>query len=331
MAKIKKEINITANAKYSQLEKLNLSIQKNHASLKKFQIQLNLAAPLLLQFAQKAISAAHASIEFGSQLKDMAGAAGVGTTELQVLGRVAAQNGSSIEDMGKAILKLTKSTEEAANGNKQLAERFARLGIDINKLKNLAPEKQMERLGIAVHAASDKQAALAEVMALVGQDAGPKLMESLRKLGTEGYDALATKAEKNGEILSGSAIESLDRAAQAFKDLGYRVKIVSAEAVGAVLDIAAAVGKLGTAIGKINQTSAQAAEKKFGLDNWVTSAAYRAQALNQIAAGEHAAAEQSLAAAKVWIEGGLLCLNLRFGNPRQVLLIKESAPIGPDV
>jgi|GEM_PF-5577150 len=43
-AKIKSEINITAKAKYSQLEKLNLSIQRNQKSLKAFQCQLALAA-----------------------------------------------------------------------------------------------------------------------------------------------------------------------------------------------------------------------------------------------------------------------------------------------
>jgi len=74
-----------------------------------------------------------------------------------------------MEDMGKAVLKLTKATQDAANGNKGLSDRFARLGIDINRFKALAPERQMERLGLAVNAAKDKQAALAEVMALVGR------------------------------------------------------------------------------------------------------------------------------------------------------------------
>jgi len=70
-AKIKKEINITETAKYSQLEKLNQSIQSNQSSLKKFQVQLSLAAPLLQKLASSALSAAQASLQLGSQIKDL--------------------------------------------------------------------------------------------------------------------------------------------------------------------------------------------------------------------------------------------------------------------
>jgi|GEM_PF-731376 len=293
MAKIKKEINITAKAKYSEVERLNMRLKKTQSNLAGLKIGLLAAAPALLKLGDMARQAAASSFEFAAQLKDLAGAAGLGTTELQVLGRVAAQNGSSIEDMGKAILKLTKSTQEAANGNKQLSERFARLGIDIDKLKALAPERQMERIGLAVHAATDKQEALTEVMALVGQDAGPKLMESLKKLGTEGYDELARNAQKSGQILSEDAVASLDRAGQAFKDLWHLIKVGTAEAIGGVFTLKDAL----MSIEQIELSAAIAAHGEFSAQ--AARAAYQA-ASEAIEKGDHALGEQFAQNADKW-------------------------------
>jgi len=167
--------------------------------------------------------------KLGDEVTKLSAACGASTTDLQVLGRVAAQNGAKFEDMSKAVLALTKSTQAAANGNEGLADRFARLGVDLTKFKALSPERQMERLGLAVNAASDKQAALAEVMALVGQDAAPKLMRSLQALGESGYDQLREKAVEAGEVMSEGGIEALARIDQSLSDIGHRFKAFAAE------------------------------------------------------------------------------------------------------
>jgi len=296
-AKIQSEINITAKAKYSQLGKFNQSLRQTESSLKKFQIGLH-AVPKLLETVGRALkAAAQASMEFGSQIKDLAAQTGLGTEQVQVLGRVAAQNGSSIEEMGRALIKLTKSSEEAALGNKALAERFARLGIDVNKLKTLAPEKQMERLGLAVNAAKDKQAALVDVMALIGQDAGPKLMESLKKLGTQGYDTLAKKAQAGGEVLSGSAIESLDRAGQAFKDLGHWFKVMTGEIAGAAFAVKDALSE--AVLGPKTQTLFQVIQE-HGKASYEAAEAYMRLAQERFAEGDRALADRFLAEAEQW-------------------------------
>jgi len=293
--KIEPQLNLVATADTRGIETFNAKLRETQKSLKRFQPLLTLAATGLYGVGTAALAAAKSSAQLAGEIKDMAERAGIGTTQMQVLGRVAAQSGSSMEEMNKAVLKLTKSTQEAANGNKGLSERFARLGIDVNRLKALSPERQMERLGLAVNAAKDRQAALAEVMALVGQDAGPKLMESLKKLGTEGFDELSRKAENSGHVLSEEAIKNLDRVTQAFKDLGYWIKVSVAEAIGGVI-------KLGETIAEVVKTSAQVSEAKFGLDNWATSEAYRVEAAQKLAEGDLQSARKSLEAAKVWIE-----------------------------
>jgi len=289
--KIEPQLNLVATADTRGIETFNAKLRETQKSLKRFQPLLTLAATGLYGVGKAALAAAKSSAQLAGEIKDMAERAGMGTTQMQVLGRVAAQNGASMEEMNKAVLKLTKSTQDAANGNKGLSERFARLGIDINRFKSLAPEKQMERLGVAVAGARDKQATLAEVMALVGQDAGPKLIESLKKLGTEGFDELSRKAENSGHV----AIKNLDHVTQAFKDLGHWIKVATAEAIGGVI-------KLGETIAEVMKTEAQAAEARHGLDNWLTSEAYRVEAAQKLAEGDLEGAQKSLEAAKVWVE-----------------------------
>jgi len=291
-SKIEPQINLVATADVRGIEKFQASLRQTELTLKKFQVGLTAATKGIEIVGRAMKQALTQSIEFAAQIKDIAGASGMGTTELQVLGRVAAVSGSSMEDMSKAVLKLTKSTQDAANGNKQLSDRFARLGIDVTAFKSLAPERQMERLGLAVNAAKDKQAALAEVMALVGQDAGPKLMESLRKLGTEGYDTLAKKASDSGEILSGSAIDSLDRAGQAFKDLGHWFKVMTGEIAGAAFAVKDAITE---AISGPATASIWAAVQKYGKDSMEAATAYAQVAQEKFAQGDRELAERLLA------------------------------------
>jgi len=270
---------LEATAKMEGIKRANKQLKDLQFQVRKLQPLLNLTKKALLGLGgmgyifYRLVDAAH---KLGDEVTKLAAATGASSTDLQVLGRVAAQNGAKLEDMSKGLLTLTKSTQATANGNKGLADRFARLGIDLAKFKTLSPERQMERLGIAVNAASDKQAAFAEVMALVGQEAGPKLIESFKKLGTEGFGELSRKTEHSGHVLSAEAIKNLDRITQAFKDLGYWIKVATAEAIGGII-------KLGEKIAEATKTSAQAAEAKFGLDNWVTSETYRVEAAQKLA------------------------------------------------
>jgi len=223
---------LEATAKMEGIKKANKDLKDLQAQVRKLQPLLNMTKKALISLGgmgyafYRLVDGAH---KLGDEVTKLASATGASTTDLQVLGRVAAQNGAKLEDMSKGLLTLTKSTQAAANGNKGLADRFARLGIELTKFKTLSPERQMERLGLAVNAASDKQAALAEIMALVGTDAAPKLIQSLQALGEKGYDQLKEKAIKAGEVMSEEAIESLSRIDQTLSDIGHRFKAFAAE------------------------------------------------------------------------------------------------------
>jgi len=230
---------LEATAKMDGIKRANQQLKDLQRQVGKLQPMLKMARSALISLGgmgyafYRLVDAAH---KLGEEVTRLAEATGGSATDLQVLGRVAAQNGAKLEDMSKAVLKLTKSTQDAANGNKGLADRFARLGIDLEKFKGLAPERQMERLGLAVNTARDKQAALADIMALVGTDAAPRLMQSLKALGEQGYDQLKEKVVNAGEVMSEEAIASAARIDQSLSDLGHRFKLFAANwAEGAML------------------------------------------------------------------------------------------------
>ncbi len=174
-------------------------------------------------------AAATAAIKYATGLQDMADQTGVSTHALQVLGHTAQQNGSDLDTMGKALVQVAKVAAEAAAGNEQAAEKFLRLGINASAFARLRPEQQMERLGRAVANASDQQEALAAVMEITGAKNAPRLMESLRKLGTEGFDRMAEKAGKAGAVMSAETIKALNEADDRIQAFTTRLTILGGE------------------------------------------------------------------------------------------------------
>jgi len=295
---------LEATAKMEGIKKANKDLKDLQAQCRKLQPLLNMTKKALISLGGMGYAfyrLVDGARKLGDEVTKLSAATGASTTDLQVLGRVAAQNGAKLEDMSKGLLTLTKSTQAAANGNKGLADRFARLGIDLTKFKSLSPERQMERLGLAVNAASDKQAALAEVMALIGTDAAPKLMQSLKALGEKGYDQLREKAIKAGEVMSEEAIESLSRIDQTLSDIGHRFKAFAADwSEGAMLIYDAWIKT-----DKATDAAAQALDlrAKFGGVNnpRVAKAAIEA-ATAQLEAGNTAAARFWLKDSQKWMD-----------------------------
>jgi len=302
--KLKISVALTAVANTAAVKQFNKDLRATQYALRQLQPLLNVVKKGMLGLGAAGYafaSLAKSANALGQEVSKLASATGGSTDDLQVLGRVAAKNGAKLEDMGKAVLSLTKSTDAAAKGNKGLSERFARLGIDIEKFKTLSPERQMERLGMAVNAASDQQAALADVMALVGTDAAPKLMKSLQALGVEGFDRLKEKAQAAGEIMSAETIEALDRADQQLSELGHRLKVFAGEwSEGAMLlyDVYIKSDKVLDAGEK-----ALALRRKFdGATNYRVVAAALDAASANLEEGTAASARFFLKDASAWIE-----------------------------
>jgi hypothetical protein len=171
------------------------------------------------------------ALDLAAGLKDTALQVGINVEALQALHYAATQNGSSVGSMNKALEKLRLNTQAAAEGNKQQAEAFATLGINVADFLRLPLEKRYEAIGKAVQNSRDKQAAFNAVSEIFGAKIGPDQIAVLNSLATQGFPATAKAAAEAGQVMKAETVAALEGAAQAIDDFKKRATI----AVGNIL------------------------------------------------------------------------------------------------
>lgn len=82
-------------------------------------------------------------LRYAASLKDMSIQSGLTTAAIQVLGHSAEQSGASIENVRSAFTNLRQAATAAQAGNAELANAFARLGVDAQKITTLPLADQL--------------------------------------------------------------------------------------------------------------------------------------------------------------------------------------------
>lgn len=152
------------------------------------------------------------AIETGSQISDMATHLRIGTTELQVLQSVARDAGVDMSKFEMALNNLNLRTAEACEGNDKYREAFERLGIDLRKFASLPMEQKLAAIANGYKKSGESLVSLNDVSTLLGQKAGPQLLEVLDRISSEGMASLTASAIKAGDVMDEETIASLDRA-----------------------------------------------------------------------------------------------------------------------
>lgn len=204
--------------------------------LKQLRKETNDAANSLANMGLAAAGAAFVALSKGAvdlaaSLKDSAGQIGINVESLQALNYAAEQNGSSQEQMQKSLEKTARAIQKAREGDKASIDTLSRLKLTWEDLAALPLEKKYERVAQAYVKADDKAQAYNAVCELFGDKVGPKMIETLTQLGTDGFDKVAKSAAEAGHIMSAETIVALERADQAIADFKKRATI----AVGDVL------------------------------------------------------------------------------------------------
>ena len=159
-----------------------------------------------------------------ANLQHAADAARVGVEEFQVLGYLARHSGSDIDALTRSLDRMQLNIEKASTGDKGMQRYFRELGISIEAIEHLSPERQFEMIGQAVTRASDPTQAWAAAVEILGVRTAPRLMEALKRLGAEGFDAVADKARASGQVMDKEAAELLQQRAIQAEDLWTRIK-----------------------------------------------------------------------------------------------------------
>lgn len=166
-------------------------------------------------------------IELGSKITDLAATAGLSTDAFQTFRNVGLSEGVAMEQITNAFVKQRRAIEESIRGQKEYTRAFHDLGLSAEGLKQLAPERQFELVARAVSNADDKQKAINAAMKIFGEDIGPKLILTLNKIATEGYDNLAESMK--GATLTEEQLQRLDRYADVTAEVLMKAKMKWAE------------------------------------------------------------------------------------------------------
>lgn len=127
---------------------------------------------------------------------------GVSIERTQMLEYAARQTGFGIDALRSAMNKLTKTAGEAATGNKQAAETFALLGIEVDDLRNLTPDQMLDKVAKALKVMNDPLERAALQTKLFGKS-GLELNEFLRN-----YIKLGDDAKKSGLIVDEKTVKA---------------------------------------------------------------------------------------------------------------------------
>ena len=136
---------------------------------------------------------------------------GIGTTQLQQLTNAAQQHGATMEDVTSAYNKLLINSQGAIEGNREMIDSFAALGVSVDDLKSKSLDEVMNQIADGTANATDKGAAYDSIVKVLGKSAG-NLFDTL-KLGSEQIKAVG---DASG-VMSEFTIRSLDNMEKASK------------------------------------------------------------------------------------------------------------------
>lgn len=180
-------------------------------------------------------SMAREAINLGSKISDMAVQLQISSDALQVLEFSARKAGVETGIMERAIRNVQLRTQQGIEGNKRYAEAYQTLGLSIEEVNRLSPEKKLEAIARASQMATDKQAAYNAVAAILGERAGPKMQEVLQDLAKNGYGSLEEAAKKSGEVMDKDTIAKMDAAADKIESVKRRFTVLTGEILTKVI------------------------------------------------------------------------------------------------
>jgi len=142
------------------------------------------------------MQAARSFASWASEASSAAQTAGVLTSEMLGLQRVAMTADIQMEDMRNMLTRLQNTLYDAANGSEEARDKFERLGLDAKKLAGMDPASALVEVA---KAAERSEIPLQTLSDIFGEKLGPKAVQAMQELATNGIppvsDAVAELAD----------------------------------------------------------------------------------------------------------------------------------------
>ena len=194
-------------------------------------LNANLKGAIAGAFGTAAIVAAgKATMDYAGQIADLSERLGVSTDALQEMDFAARLTGTNLETFTGFLEKLSVSREEALQGNDELRDSFARLGVSLEDLRTKRLEDLTRQIGRAIQG-GDVQQLMPALKGVGGRGAGALAPTFRMGLEEAGQQARAANA-----IISAEDIAALDEAGDKFTALARTMTGLLAPAIVSVID-----------------------------------------------------------------------------------------------
>ena len=168
------------------------------------------------------------ALQAAEALQNVSIQTGISTDALQRLQFAAGLSGASLDQVSGAVTKMQRALVTSGEGSQQAQEALARLGLTTSDLLALAPDKQFERIAVAIASIDDPAQRATAAVGLFGRS-GAELLPTLTALGENAATVNQQFAELGGPV-SEQAIagvdtfgDSLDTLKVAAKNLGIEI------------------------------------------------------------------------------------------------------------
>lgn len=180
-------------------------------------------------FATKTIKSA---MDTADKLTDMARVAGVSTDSLQALARAATETGGDLAPVEKALMSLKQKAGDAINGNTAIANSFKHFGIEIEDLRNKAPEQILDKIMQQLNASGNSASEFARATDILGKSV-EGLDEIFQKIADNGgLDSWIKKLKESGKIIDAQALEELADLKDQLTKMGADIEINKTRVTG---------------------------------------------------------------------------------------------------
>ena len=198
------------------------------------------------------------AINAGSAITDMAVATNTGVEQLQALTFAAQEAGASQEQMANLLVRVQKSAADAKRGLSTAKEAFKLLNISVDEFIDMSPEQMLEQVGRALVDAGDDTRAYGAALDLLGTRNAPKLMEVMKRLGSDGFGAVEDAARDANQVMSEDTAQALDELADKAERAKTALVNLAGEGVVALVNELKGddglIGYLKTSYGLIHKT-----------------------------------------------------------------------------
>lgn len=203
--------------------KLQAGLARSRAGIKRF------AGFAMGQFAMLAgamgfAGLARSAVEFGSTQSDIASQLNINTTAFQTLNGAMKDAGGSNTQMQKSIANMSKAIIQGGEGLSTFVRAFDRIGISADEFKGKSTTEQFNMIAKAVANAEDQQSAFTSVMEVFGTKNAPQLIEVMKRVNSEGFEAMSEQIKETYGIMDEETQQKLDIVADKIEQ--FKVKSV---------------------------------------------------------------------------------------------------------